>query len=266
MLLATADIGNTHSVFGLWDDRSYVDSIRISTNTERTSYEWYRMLDSWVETTIRPGVVEAAIVSSVVPAAEDSICEMFHKMEIEATYKVTPQLKFPYQFNPVNFPTIGADRLVNAAAGVLYYGKDLIIVDIGTAITFCLIADGKYEGGVIAPGIHVSLESLARKAARLFDVSYRKKKRALAQSTRESLENGLYFGWRGLFKEIIGELKKEKGELLAIPDYKIVATGGIAADLGYTHDVFDVVDPNLTLRGLMELYYLNFADKAAEPS
>lgn len=258
MILATADIGNTHSVFGLWKDKSYMDSIRISTNSERTSYEWLRMLDTWIESLIPSGAVNAAIVSSVVPAAEDSICEMFHKMGIDRTCKVTSQLKFPYKFNSVNFPTIGADRLVNAAAGVLYYGKNLIIVDIGTAITFCLITDGEYLGGVIAPGIHVSLDSLARKAARLFDVSYRKKKRALAQSTRESLENGMYFGWRGLFKEIIHELKNEKGSLPVLPEYKVLATGGIAADLGYTHDVFDVVDPNLTLRGLMELYYLNF--------
>ncbi|MDH4263043.1 MAG: type III pantothenate kinase [Spirochaetia bacterium] len=258
MILATADIGNTHSVFGLWNGRSYIDSIRISTNSDRTSYEWFRILGSWIEKTLSSVSVDAAVISSVVPAAEDSICGMFAQMKVEKTYKVTSQLEFPYKFNALNFPTIGADRLVNAAAGVLYYGKDLIIVDIGTAITFCLISGGEYMGGVIAPGIHVSLDSLARKAARLFDVSYRKKKKALAQSTRESLENGLYFGWRGLFKEIIYELKKEKGNLSFVPDYRVLATGGISSDLGYTHDVFDIVDPNLTLRGLMELYHLNF--------
>jgi type III pantothenate kinase len=260
MILATADIGNTHSVFGLWKDRSFLDSIRISTSSERTSYEWFRILDSWVEKTIPSQAVDAAMISSVVPAVEDPVCGMFAQMRVKNTYKVTPQLKLPYLFDESQFPTIGADRLVNAAAGVLYYGKNLIIVDIGTAITFCLISGGQYMGGVIAPGIGVSLESLARRAARLFDISYRKKKRALAQSTKESLENGLYFGWRGLFKEIIGELKKEKTGLSKSPDYTVLATGGISADLGYTHDVFDIVDPNLTLRGLMELYHLNFSN------
>ena len=258
MILATADIGNTHSVFGLWKNRSLLDSIRISTNSERTSYEWRWMLQSWTDKTIIGQPVNAAMISSVVPTVENSLFEAFHQLKIENTYKVGSALEFPYKIDVQDFPTIGADRLVNATAGVLYHGDNLIIVDLGTAITFCLIIDGKYRGGVIAPGIHISLDSLARRASRLFDVSYRKKKRALAQSTRESLENGMYFGWRGLIREIISELKKEKGESGSAVDCKVLATGGISADLGYTHEIFDIVDPGLTLRGLMELYYLNF--------
>ncbi|MDH4200000.1 MAG: type III pantothenate kinase [Spirochaetia bacterium] len=256
MILAV-DVGNTHSVFGLWNKRSLENSVRISTNSARTSWEWYWMLNSWVEKE-KSREIQAVIYSSVVPGIDAPLTEAFEKMGISNVQKISMDMKFPYKIEKQSFPTIGFDRLVNAAGGIMYYGDNLIIVDIGTAITFCLIKNRCYLGGVIAPGIQTSIESLSSKAARLFNVSYSPKKKVLAQSTRDSMESGVYFGWRGMIREIIRQLKSESDDAGKI-HFRVLGTGGIASDLGYTHEVFDIVDPDLTLRGLMELYYCNYA-------
>jgi type III pantothenate kinase len=256
-MILTVDIGNSHSVFGIWDNHSFIDSARLSTDSARTGYEWYSLLIVWLEKTLNNGCgIDATVVSNVVPAVDDNIFEALEKLGIQKILKVSLDLKFPFQINPEKFPTIGADRLVNAAGAVKYFGENLIIVDLGTAITFCLILNGVYMGGVIAPGIYTSIDALAKKAARLFEISYKKKKTILSQSTRDSLESGIYFGWKGLIKEIITQLKKEAPPESA-NKITVVATGGVAADLGYSHDVFDIVDPNLTLRGLREIFTIN---------
>lgn len=254
-MLLTIDVGNTDSVFGLWSNKQFLDSIRISTQNERTSYEWGSLIGLWLEKKAE-AAVQAAVICSVVAGVNERLCAALNKLGIHEVREISRESRFPFQIEKALFPTIGTDRLVNAAGGVLYYGSNLIIIDIGTAITFCVIKDACFLGGVIAPGIQASALALSQKTSGLFMVASKKKKTAIAEGTKEAMENGLYFGWRGLIREISGQLKKE---LLNEPGDQpcVLATGGIAANLGFSHEIFDVVDPNLTLRGLMELYYLN---------
>ncbi len=295
----TIDVGNTQSVFALWCDRcnrpkakdgkrdnghnkgcngkkeEIIASTRISTDIRRTDDEWLWLIRSWLSASAAQakcalsksqGVpfIDSVAISSVVPAVDAPLVSAFEKIGAPRVIPLTRHMKFPFRFDPERFSTIGIDRLANAAAGVDIWGDHLFIVDFGTAITFCLIVDGEYRGGAIAPGIHASINCLTEKTAKLPGVSYQKKDSVLGITTRDSIENGIYFGWRGLIREISGEMENEakiiaKEKMQNPADMKLtrIVTGGISPLLGYSHEMFDIVDPLLTLRGIRTICRLN---------
>lgn len=251
--LLTIDVGNTNTVFGLFQNNELLKSWRIVTKRERTSDELGVYLNNFITTSnFNHNDIKSVIYSSVVPSfnpiLDRMIMEYYHTEPIKVIYNMPLPLKYRY---PRPFE-LGADRIVNAVGGINIYGKDLIIIDLGTATTFCVIRDNYYEGGVIAPGLKMSMEVLHLRTALLPLVEFKKPASGiLADSTIHSIQAGFFYGWLGLLKEIINELKQVFKET----KFQIIATGGLA---GVIHkevpDLFDIVDKDLTLKGLKIIF------------
>jgi len=254
-MIITVDAGNSETVFGMWEGRSLLKTTRTPTHLDNTSDEWTHFIKSWA------GEIEGrfqVVLCSVAPRINTPLREAFHSLGMTEVLFVDGGLKLPFEFDPEKFPKIGADRLANLCAAASF-GRNVIVVDFGTAVTFCLLTDNVYRGGVIVPGIHTSLSALSQKASKLSKTEYRKKDKILGESSAESVECGIYFATRGMVREILKELNREK-TAVGVSDLVVLATGGIATELGFTHEFFDVVDPALTLKGLHRLFELNNTD------
>jgi len=192
--------------------------------------------------------IQRSALCSVVPAVQSAFSESLEKISNVAPRIVNAESKLNFGFNYPNHTTLGADRIANLIAARHFFGENLIIADFGTAITFCVLTDSKFIGGVISPGIASSLEALFAKAAKLPKIIFRNNGIAIGKSTIQSIEIGAYLGWKGLIRETLTEIKSELPENGA--RHTVIATGGISENLDFAQEFFDVVDKNLTLRGL----------------
>ncbi len=252
------DVGNTNSVFGLFheNDLEPIFHKRIVTRRDRTSDELGLFLKGFLEQeNLRDTEIHAAIYSSVVPSfnpiVERMLNDWFHVNPVQVNYKINLpfQILYPRPFE------IGADRLVNAAYIAVHLpGRKAIIVDLGTATTFCVLSErGEYLGGVIAPGLKISMDALTRNTAQLPPIVFEPPNSVLGGSTIESLQSGFFYGWVGLLKGIIAEIKRKYGE-----DHFVVGTGGLVSTIhGACPGIFDEIDSHLTLKGLKILSDLN---------
>jgi len=254
-MIITVDTGNSETVFGLWKGSSLLKTTRTPTLSENSREKWAGFIKNWTGELQGPVRV---VLCSVAPHVDIPLREAFIQLGMSEILSVDGGLKFPFEFDREKFPSIGADRLANLCAASSF-GRNVIVVDFGTAVTFCLLTDNIYRGGVIVPGIHTSLSALSRKASKLPEIEYRKKDKILGESSAESIECGVYFATRGMVREILQELGREKSAV-GQSDLMVVATGGIVTELGFTHEFFDVVDPALTLKGLHGLFELNNTD------
>lgn len=252
------DVGNTNSVFGLFEKNSK-DPIfhkRTVTRRDRTSDELGLFLKGFLSQDKLDTVpITKAIYSSVVPSfnpiVERTLLDWFSVEPIQVNY----QMVLPFGITYPRPFEIGADRLVNAAYfAVTYPGKKAIIVDLGTATTFCVMSDKPdYMGGVIAPGLKMSMDALTRNAAQLPPIVFEPLKSILGDSTFQSLQSGFFYGWVGLLKGIINQIKKEYGE-----DHLVIGTGGLVSTIDAAQPgIFDEIDNNITLKGLKILSDLN---------
>jgi type III pantothenate kinase len=244
----TADIGNSHSVVGIWREGRLIDTLRLATESRRTADEWLLFLRGWLAG-INPGEkIDVAAVASVVPAANSAVSDAIAALGINRCVWVSADLGLNFTFNYPQKQTLGADRVADMLAAVHYFGPNCIVLDFGTAITFSIVTDGAFEGGVIAPGITSSLEALFSSTAKLPKIAFHRTSRAIGKSTAEAIEIGAYVGWRGVVKEILADIKRElpaQGQ-----NHKVIATGGISESLDFAPDFFDVVDRNLTMKGI----------------
>ena len=255
MLLAI-DSGNTNIVFAVFDGEGAIrGEWRSSTNTERTADEFGVWLGQLMEKAeVTPGEVDAAIIATVVPATLYSLktlCREYFDCEplIVGEDGVDLGLKIL-----VDRPDdVGADRLVNAVSAHQRYGGPLIVVDFGTATTFDIIdADGNYIGGVIAPGVNLSLEALHMAAAKLPRVGIQRTERVTGKSTVEAMQSGIYWGYVSLIEGLVGRLNAEYDA-----DMNVIATGGLAPLFNEATDCIKHSDPDLILRGLLAIYRRN---------
>ena len=255
MLLAI-DSGNTNIVFAVFDDEDAIrGQWRSSSHSARTADEFGVWLATLMEDAkIAPGDITAAIIASVVPATLYTLrtlsrdyfgCEAL----VIGEGGIDPGLEVK-----VDRPDdVGADRLVNALAAHKQYGGPLIIVDFGTATTFDVIdADGSYIGGVIAPGVNLSLEALHMAAAQLPRVGIEPTKTVTGKSTVEAMQSGIYWGYVGLIEGLVKRLRDEHGT-----DMKVIATGGLAGLFAEATDCIGHQDPDLILLGLLAVYRAN---------
>ncbi len=251
--LLTIDVGNTNTVFGIFDQNQLLKSWRIVTKRNRTSDELGVYLNSFINSSnfnskhIK-GVIYSSVVPSFNPILDRMVQEYFNCSPIKVVYDMNLPLRYHY---PKPFE-LGADRIVNAVAGITLYGENLIIIDLGTATTFCLVKANYYEGGVIAPGLKMSMEVLHKRTALLPLVEFAKPKLGiLTDSTIHSIQAGFFYGWVGLLKEIIKELKQKFSDT----NFLVIGTGGLCEmihkEVPY---IFDVVDKDLTLKGLKIIY------------
>jgi type III pantothenate kinase len=251
--LLVVDVGNTNVVLGIYRDEQLVQSWRLATARERTSDE-YGILAKQLIGTME---IEGAIVASVVPPLNHSISSMIEKyFGVDALF-VEPGIKTGLAIHTDNPLEVGADRIVNCVAAHLLFGGPTIIVDFGTATTFDVVtADARYIGGVIAPGLTISSEALFARAARLPRVDIRRPESVIGTNTVVNMQSGIYFGYLGLVDGILSRMKLE------VPDLKcIVATGGLAELLAADSEHIQLVDPELTLKGLKIIYDRNRAPR-----
>lgn len=253
MLLAI-DIGNTNVVLGVFDGEKLVENWRVGTNAQITPDEYAMIFkDLFGFSGIDFNAIQGVIVSSVVPPLLPVMVEMSRKYFKIEPLVVTHELKTGITILTDNPKEVGADRLVNAAAAYKRYGGPLIIVDFGTATTFCAITkNGEYLGGAICPGVNISAEALFHRASKLPRVELVQPTKVIGRDTVSAMQAGIIYGYAGLVDGIVERMKKELAA-----DARVVATGGLAEMVFQETKTIQEIKPHLTLEGLRLLYTLN---------
>ncbi|AXI42814.1 type III pantothenate kinase [Sulfitobacter sp. SK011] len=253
MLLAI-DCGNTNTVFSIWNGTEFIATWRTSTEWQRTADQYY----VWLSTLMKFQNVEAditdVIVSSTVPRVVFNL-RVFADRYFNTRPMVVgkPECALPVDVRVDIGTAVGPDRLVNTVAGYDLYGGDLIVVDFGTATTFDVVDhDGAYIGGVIAPGVNLSLEALHNAAAALPHVDISKPQMVIGTNTVACMQSGVFWGYVGLVREICARIKAEHGR-----DMRVISTGGLAPLFQQAVDLFDEYQDELTMHGLTVIHKYN---------
>ena len=252
-MLMVMDIGNTNIVVGVHDGKEWIAHWRLSSSRSRTSDEFGIILGSMFQAGgVDMKAVKDIIVSTVVPPLLVPLCNMCKRYFGITPFVVTSNCNTGLKLDYDHPNEIGADRIVNAVAAHHMYGDkgNLIIIDFGTATTFCALRpDGEYLGGAIAPGIGISTEALFQKAAKLPRIELIKPKMAICHDTIHAMRSGVIFGFVGQMDGIITRMKKELGGQAFV-----VVTGGFGKLMASESELVDVVEPFLTLEGLLILH------------
>jgi type III pantothenate kinase len=250
MILAV-DIGNTNVVIGLVDAGTIRHRWRTASDPARTSDEHGMLLRQLCsQAGVEVGEITGAIVCSVVPALTASFVAMLEDVTGEEPVVVGPDLDLGVVVDYLDPREVGPDRLANAVGALSVVDGDAVVVDFGTATTFDVVtSDGHYLGGAIAPGLLTSAENLFRKAALLHGVALEPPNAAIGRSTEEALRSGIMFGAAGQVDEVVRRIVEEWGA-----DPTVVATGGLAGRIAPLTEAIDLVEPDLTLRGLALIY------------
>jgi type III pantothenate kinase len=257
MLLAI-DCGNTNTVFSIWDGKEFIATWRTSTEWKRTADQYY----VWLNTLMRLQNIDAditdMIISSTVPRVVFNLRVLADRYFHTRPFVVgKPGCDLPIDVRVDGGTQVGPDRLVNTVAGFDLYGGDLIVVDFGTATTFDVVADdGAYIGGVIAPGVNLSLEALHNAAAALPHVDISKPLHVIGTNTVACMQSGVFWGYVGLVREICERIRAERARPM-----RVIATGGLAPLFQQAVDLFDDYQDELTMHGLTVIHDYN-KDKA----
>ncbi|MDO5302171.1 MAG: type III pantothenate kinase [Tissierellia bacterium] len=256
-MLLVVDVGNTNIVFGVYKGRSLLHDWRIASNKDKTSDEYGMLINQILQNVqIKPVDINATIISSVVPnlmyTLQNMVIKYFNHNPLVVGAGVKTGINILYD-NPKE---VGADRIVNAVAVSEDYEGDSIIVDVGTAITFCVLDQGKnYLGGIIMPGISISAEALFSRTSKLPKIEIKKPDRVIGKSTITSMQSGLYYGFSSMIDGIVAHICEEWGKDPS--KINIIATGGFANMLVSESAYNFIVDRDLTLKGLRYIYELN---------
>jgi type III pantothenate kinase len=257
-VLLVFDIGNTQISAGVFRQEKLAQAWRIRTDRQKTVDEYGILCKNlFREARFDTGQIRGVIISSVVPSLTGVIEKMALEYFASHSLLVGPGIKTGLAIRFENPREIGADRIVNAVAAMHFYGAPLIVIDFGTATTFCAIApNGDYLGGAIVPGLEIAGEALFLRTAKLPRVELAKPKSVIGKNTVNSLQSGLYFGYLGLVESMVGRMKTEMKS-----NPQVIATGVLADLFSADTAVIDRVDPNLTLEGLRLLYEMNREDR-----
>ncbi len=254
-MIICLDVGNTNIKIAVFDGDNLKLSFRVATEHKKTSDEYGGQLISILSNNgITAGDVEGGLISSVVPPLDYTLDKMCQRYLGIKPLMIAPGLKTGMNLRVDNAKEVGADRVVNNVAAVRKYGFPLIIIDFGTATTFNVI-DGKGEfiGGVIAPGIKGSLDSLVNGTAKLPRVEIERPSSVIGKNTVTNMQSGIVFGFAGLVEYLVKKIKRE----MKCENVTVVATGGFSEIIAGEISCIDKVDKLLTLEGLNYLYMLN---------
>ena len=242
-------------VIGIYKDKSLVKDWRICTDIHKTSDEYGMLIGNLLaHDNIDIKSIDDVIISSVVPNVMHALENFCIKYCDKKPMIVGPGIKTGLNIKYDNPKQVGADRIVNAVAAIEKYGSPLIIVDFGTATTFCAISDkAEYLGGTICPGLKISSEALFNGAAKLPRVELIKPGKTICKATVEAMQAGIIYGYVGQVEKIISMMKKELGS----EDIKVVATGGLSSLIHSETDSIDHIDKFLTLEGLRLIHLKN---------
>jgi len=249
-MLLVVDAGNTNIVFAVNDGAGWRGRWRIATEAQRTSDEYAVWLLALLgHAGLKREDIDAAVIGTVVPAA------LYHLRRLcRDWFEVEPlvaraSLDWGFEIRMDHPDEVGADRLLNALAAHRRYQGPLVVIDFGTATTFDVVAeDGSYIGGIIAPGINLSIEALHRAAARLPRIGIGRPQSVIGRSTVPAMQSGIYWGYVGMIEGLVARVQAEFGAKL-----KVIATGGLAPLLAEGTTVIERIDPDITLDGLRML-------------
>ena len=254
-MLLVFDVGNTNMVLGVYEGTELKRHWRINTDKEKTSDEYGILISNLFQyDNVDMNSITDVIISSVVPNVMHSLENFCIKYCKKKPLIVGPGIKTGLNIKYDNPKQVGADRIVNAVAAIEKYKSPMIIIDFGTATTFCAISEkGDYLGGTIAPGIKISSEALFQRASKLPRVELAKPGTTICKNTVSAMQSGIIYGYVGLVDKIISMMKSELGG----DDIKVIATGGLSVLIASETDSIDYIDKFLTLEGLRLIYDKN---------
>ena len=253
MLLAI-DCGNTNTVFSIWDGSKFLCTLRTSTHHARTADAYF----TWYSTLVKHYGLDVditdVIISSPVPRVVFNLRVFTDRFFGCRPWVVgKPDCALPVQPRVDEGTIVGPDRLVNSAGAYDRHGGDLIVVDFGTATTFDVVAeDGAYVGGVIAPGVNLSLEALGTATAALPHVDVTKPQQVIGKNTVDCMQSGVFWGYVGLVNEICARIKGEHDRPM-----RVIGTGGLAPLFAQGDMLFDEIEDDLTMHGLTVIHAHN---------
>ncbi len=258
-MILLVDVGNTNIVLGVQKDDSYIASWRISTDAKKTSDEYaIQVMQLFEQNDLDPKGVKGVIISSVVPNIMHSLENMVRKCFGIEPVVVGPGIKTGINIKYDNPKEVGADRIVNAVAAYEIYKRAMIIIDFGTATTFCAItASGDYLGGCIIPGVKISSDALFERTAKLPRVELEMPDNIICKNTITSIQAGLIYGYVGQVEYIVKKMKAEMTRNNKCEEPFVIATGGLRKLIAKNTKVIDELAPDLTLEGLKILYKKN---------
>ncbi len=254
-MLVTIDVGNSHTVIGLYEGDRLTHHWRISTNPDRTTDEHGVMLNALLQAAgmqmpIKP---EGVAVACVVPPLNQTIEMLAERYFHCSPLVVGPGIKTGMPILYENPKEVGADRIVNAVAAFERYASACIVVDFGTATTFDYVTGrGEYVGGAIAPGLGISMNALVQHAAKLYRVELARPRDVVGRTTVGAIQSGLVFGYTALVDGLVARIVRERGEKT-----RVIATGGMAELIAPESDTIEDVDEVLTLKGLRLIFDRN---------
>lgn len=257
-MILVLDVGNTNIVLGVYEGKNLIADWRLATDHKRTADEYgVQVMQLFTQKKIELEMVEGVIVSSVVPNIMYTVEHMVRKYFNQTPLVVGPGIKTGINIKYDNPKEVGADRIVNAVAAHETYNRALIIIDFGTATTFCAVTkNGDYLGGTICPGIKISAEALFEKAAKLPRVELVKTPGVICKNTVTSMQAGILYGYTGSVDYIVEKMKKEMQDY-GESEPLVIATGGLATLISKDSKHIDKVVPYLTLEGLRIIYEKN---------
>lgn len=256
MLLAI-DAGNTNIVFAVHDGKEVRAQFRAATKDNRTADEYFVWLAQLMQLEgIEPREISAAIISSVVPPALFNLRRLCSKYFHQTALIIgEPEVELGLEINTDRPRAVGADRVVNAVAAYRDYGGDLIVIDFGTATTFDIVGTtGSYEGGIIAPGVNLSMEALHLASAQLPRIAIERPQSVIGRDTIPAMQSGIFWGYIALVEGLVARIKVEYGKPM-----KVIGTGGLAHLFRHSTTTIESVDHDLTIRGLHYIYERNVA-------
>ncbi len=254
-MLLCIDTGNTNTVFSLWDGSAFIGTWRASTEHQRTADQYFVWLSTLMGAAgLKDVVIDEVVISSTVPRVVFNLrvlCDRYFDCRPLVVGK--PECLLPVSPRVEEGVKPGPDRLANAAAAFVRHGGDVIVVDFGTATNFDVVAeDGAYIGGVISPGVNLSLEALHQGAAALPHVDISQPEHVIGTNTVACIQSGVFWGYSGLIEGIVARIKAEYGR-----DMKVIGTGGLAPLFAQGDIQFDTIEADLTIYGLTVIHAFN---------
>ena len=253
MLLAIEQ-GNTNTLFAVHDGNDWIAQWRSATESTRTADEYAVWLSQLLEMNrLSLRLLTGCIISSVVPQSIFNLRNLSRRYLNVEPLIIGENAELGIEVRIAKPSEAGADRLVNAVGASLMYPGDLLLIDSGTATTFDIVSgDGAFEGGLIAPGINLSLQALHEAAAKLPRIAIQKPENVIGKGTVEAMQSGVFWGYISLIEGLVGRIKAEWGKPMTV-----VGTGGVASLFEGATDSIDHFDPDLTIRGLLEIWRRN---------
>ena len=258
-MLLVVDVGNSHTVLGLYESRELIGQWRVVTSNYRTGDELHILLAMLLQSiNVAPKSIRGCCVSSVVPQLQGAIQQVSHRAFGIEALMVEPGIKTGIVLQCDNPKEVGADRIANAAGALEEHKGPLILIDFGTATTFDVVTErGEWLGGIIAPGVQLGADALFERCARLPRVDIAAPKTVIGRNTVTNIQAGLTYGYADMVDGLVLRINKEMNQ-----PGKVIATGGLARVISSAATRIDLVDPLLTLKGLRAIYERNVGTPA----